>query len=303
MQGKHLEHYLQMLRSEKYYSPHTCKNYRRDLESFARFLHTAKVSNWTEVSYNLVSGYAAQRNRGGLKSSSIQRELSAIRGFFHYLVQQGLMKSNPAREVSAPRGAQLLPKTCDAESIARLLHNPGTGDALLVRDLAIFELIYSSGLRLAELVGINTSDIDLAQQQLVVTGKGGKMRYLPVGAKAVTAIRRWLKFRQDFSKHGVADDSVDALFLSQRGKRISARNVQSRLAQLVQRQALDQHLSPHTLRHSFATHMLEASGDLRAVQELLGHVNIATTQVYTHLDFQHLAKVYDAAHPRAKKRS
>ena len=169
---------------------------------------------------------------------------------------------------------------------------------MLVRDVAIFELIYSSGLRLAELVSINLDDIDLAQQQLVVTGKGNKTRYLPVGSKAVTAIQRWLLLRQDYSK----DVNLAALFLSRQGKRISPRNVQYRLNQLIQRQALDQHISPHMLRHSFATHLLESSSDLRAVQELLGHVNIATTQVYTHLDFQHLAKVYDAAHPRARRK-
>jgi len=169
---------------------------------------------------------------------------------------------------------------------------------LLVRDIAIFELIYSSGLRLAELVSIDLDDIDLTQQQVVVTGKGNKTRYLPVGSKAVSAIQRWLKLRQDYSK----DVNLPALFLSRQGKRISPRNVQSRLNQLIQRQALDQHISPHMLRHSFATHLLESSSDLRAVQELLGHVNIATTQVYTHLDFQHLAKVYDAAHPRARRK-
>ena len=164
--------------------------------------------------------------------------------------------------------------------------------------MAIFELIYSSGLRLAELVSIDLDDIDLAQQQLVVTGKGNKTRYLPVGSKAVSAIQRWLQLRQDYSK----DVNLPALFLSRLGKRISPRNVQSRLKQLIQRQALDQHISPHMLRHSFATHLLESSSDLRAVQELLGHVNIATTQVYTHLDFQHLAKVYDTAHPRARRK-
>jgi integrase/recombinase XerC len=251
------------------------------------------------VNYSLVSGYAAHRFRNGLKSRSIQRELSSIRGFYQYLIRQGEMKNNPAMEVRAPKSEQLLPKTCDAEQIGRLLHEQNSDGDVLIRDLAMFELMYSSGLRLAELVGIDLNHIDLGQQQLIVTGKGNKTRYLPIGSKAVKAVRRWLGVRADFSRDG----SEQALFISKQEKRISPRNVQSRLNQLVKKQSIDQHLSPHALRHSFATHMLESSGDLRAVQELLGHANIKTTQIYTHLDFQHLAKVYDAAHPRAKRKS
>jgi len=296
---KYLGDFIQILRSEKYYSPHTCKSYARDLKNFARFLSTHEISKWSQVDYNLVCGYTAFRFRNGLKSRSIQRELSSIRSFYQYLIRQGEMKNNPAMEVRAPKCEQLLPKTCDAEQIGRLLHEQNSDDALLIRDLAMFELIYSSGLRLAELVGIDLNHIDLDQQQLVVTGKGNKTRYLPIGSKAVEAVRRWLKLRADFCHDG----SEQALFLSKQEKRISHRNVQSRLNQLVKKRSIDQHLSPHALRHSFATHMLESSGDLRAVQELLGHADIKTTQVYTHLDFQHLAKVYDAAHPRAKRKS
>ena len=171
-------------------------------------------------------------------------------------------------------------------------------DGLQVRDAAIFELIYSSGLRLAELVGIDLDDLDLGQRQLVVTGKGDKTRHLPVGGKAVDAVRRWLKFRGDYCR----DPGETALFVSRQGRRISPRNVQSRLDRLIRQKAMDQRISPHVLRHSFATHLLESSSDLRAVQELLGHVNIATTQIYTHLDFQHLAQAYDRAHPRAKRK-
>jgi integrase/recombinase XerC len=297
--GKYLEDFIQVLRSEKYYSPHTCKNYARDLENFARYLAAREIKKWSEVNYNLVSAYAAHRFRSGLKSRTIQRDLSSIRSFYQYLIRQGAMKSNPAMEVRAPKAEHLLPKTCDAEQIDRLFHDNKTDDGLLIRDLAMFELMYSSGLRLAELVGIDLNYIDLAQQQLIVTGKGNKTRYLPIGAKAVKAIRRWLQVRVDYCRN----DNEQALFISKQGKRISHRNVQSRLNHLVKRQSLDQHLSPHALRHSFATHMLESSGDLRAVQELLGHADIKTTQIYTHLDFQHLAKVYDAAHPRAKRKS
>ena len=296
---EYLDQFIQMLRSEKYYSGHTCSNYRRDLNLFRSHLQSLDIETWAQVGYADVSSFAAKRHRQGRKSRTIQRELSSIRSFYQFLIHNSVVAKNPALEVSAPKPDKPLPKICDAETIDRLLRLNDDRDALLVRDIAIFELIYSSGLRLAELVNIDLDDIDLAQQQLVVTGKGNKTRYLPVGSKAVSAVRRWLRLRQDYSK----DANQAALFLSQQGKRISPRNVQSRLNQLIQRQALAQHISPHMLRHSFATHLLESSSDLRAVQELLGHVNIATTQVYTHLDFQHLAKVYDTAHPRAKRKS
>ncbi len=295
---EYLDQFIQMLRSEKYYSPHTCTNYRRDLNQFQNYLANQGIESWKQVGYSEVSGFAAQRHRQGRKSRTIQRELSSIRSFYQFLIRNALVAKNPALEVSAPKSDRPLPKTCDAETIDRLLSVHDDSDGLQVRDVAIFELIYSSGLRLAELINIDLDDIDLPQQQLVVTGKGNKTRHLPVGSKAVSAVKRWLKLRQDFTR----DSQQSALFLSKQGKRISPRNVQSRLNRLIQRQALDQHLSPHTLRHSFATHMLESSSDLRAVQELLGHINIATTQVYTHLDFQHLARVYDSAHPRAKRK-
>ena len=296
---EHLQQFIEMLRSEKYYSPHTCSNYRRDLTRFLDFIDKHGVGSWHKVDYGLVSAYAAARHRGGCKSRTIQRELSSIRSFFQFLIRRGLLEKNPALEVRAPRADKPLPKTCDAEALERLLDLPAGSDGLTIRDVAIFELIYSSGLRLAELVGIDLDDIDLAHRRLIVTGKGNKTRHLPVGGKAVNAIERWLKRRADYCR----DPAQTALFVSRRGTRISARSVQSRLQQLIRRRALEQHLSPHMLRHSFATHLLESSSDLRAVQELLGHANIATTQVYTHLDFQHLAQVYDAAHPRAKRKT
>ena len=294
---EYLDRFIQMLRSEKYYSPHTCSNYQRDLLRFADFLQSRDIKDWDQVRHRDVSDYAAGRYRQGRKSRTIQRELSSLRSFYQYLIRQGVLTQNPATEASAPKPDKPLPKTSDTETIERLLTVKGN-DPLLLRDVAIFELIYSSGLRLAELVGIDLDDLDLEQRQLVVTGKGNKTRYLPVGGKAIDAIRRWLPLRADFCR----DPAESALFVSQRGKRISPRNVQERLRQLIRRQGLERHLSPHMLRHSFATHMLESSSDLRAVQELLGHANIATTQVYTHLDFQHLAQVYDAAHPRAKRK-
>jgi len=296
---EYLERFIQMLRSEKYYSAHTCDSYRRDLRLFRDFLRAREIESWDRVNHPEVSAFAAQRHRQGRKSRTIQRELSAIRSFYHYLIQHGAVAKNPAIEVSAPKADQPLPKTCDADAIDRLLRVDGDADSLLLRDVAMFELIYSSGLRLAELVGIDLDDIDLAQRQLIVTGKGSKTRQLPVGAKAVAALERWLGRRAELA----GDSAAKALFLSRHGRRISARNVQDRLDRLIRRRGLEQHLSPHMLRHSFATHLLESSSDLRAVQELLGHANIATTQVYTHLDFQHLAKVYDAAHPRARRKN
>lgn len=293
-----LDQYIQALRSEKYYSPHTCSNYRRDLQRFHEFLHTVGITGWQPVNYGDVSAYAAQRHRQGRKSRTIARELSAIRSFYQYLIRHGLVAKNPALEVSAPKGDKPLPKTCDAETLNQLLRVGANGDDLLLRDIAIFELIYSSGLRLAELVSIDLDDIDLHDRTLAVTGKGNKARHLPVGAKAVSAIERWLSIRPGYCR----DADQKALFLSKPGNRISARSVQTRLNRLIQLQALGQKLSPHVLRHSFATHLLESSSDLRAVQELLGHANIATTQIYTHLDFQHLASVYDAAHPRARRK-
>jgi integrase/recombinase XerC len=292
-----LDQFIQMIRSEKYYSPHTCSNYRRDLDKFLEYLQSFDLNHWDQVDYNRVSAYAAHRFRLGRKSRTIQRELSSIRSFFQFLIRIDVMRKNPALEVSAPKSDKPLPKTCDAETIDRLLTVKEDSDSLLLRDVAIFELVYSSGLRLAELVGINLDDIDLQQRQLVVTGKGNKTRYLPIGSKAVIAVQRWLKRRVE-----LVTGQQPALFVSKQGNRISPRNVQARLNRLIQQQGLGQHLSPHTLRHSFATHMLESSSDLRAVQELLGHADIATTQVYTHLDFQHLAKVYDNAHPRAKRK-
>ena len=293
-----LDSFIQSLQSERYYSPHTCSNYRRDLQAFAAYLLQQGIEDWSAAGYREVSGFSARQFRNGLKSRTIQRQLSSIRGFYRYLINHSLAKTNPATEVSAPKADKPLPKTVDAESLDQLLRPASSDDALTIRDLAIFELIYSSGLRLAESVSINIDDIDLAHQHLVVTGKGNKTRHLPVGTKAVQAIERWLRVRGEFALPG----NRSALFVSKNGNRLSRRSVGERLRQLVKKRGLDRHLSPHTLRHSFATHLLESSSDLRAVQELLGHADISTTQVYTHLDFQHLAKVYDQAHPRARRR-
>jgi len=299
-QQQHLQKFLQMLNSERFYSPHTLKNYRRDLEGFDRHLQKRGHQHWHDADHALVSAYAATRFRQGKSPTTIQRELSSIRSFYRYLIRQGVVSHNPAQDVKAPKAQRKLPKTCDSEQLDQLLKAHADDDPLLRRDLAIFELMYSSGLRLAELVSLDTTDIDLRQRRLRVTGKGSKTRELPVGRKAVDALNRWFEIRSTWLK---ADAQCPAVFLNRQGQRLSARGVQQRLNRLRHQQGVGQHLSPHTLRHSFATHLLESSADLRAVQELLGHADISTTQVYTHLDFQHLARVYDQAHPRARKKS
>lgn len=296
---QHLQSFLQMLESEKFYSPHTRNNYRRDLLLFSAFLSNRNLDDWQSVDYNVVSAFAAWRFRQGKKGNTIQRELSSIRSFYKYLIRQQLVTHNPALEVKAPKTDKKLPVTCDTEQIDQLLKASSSDGDLRVRDLAMFELMYSSGLRLAELAALDVNDVDLTQHLMKVLGKGHKWRQLPVGNKAISALQHWLKVRSGFLKQM----DQQAIFISKQGKRLSHRSIQSRLKLLIKSQQLNMHLSPHALRHSFATHMLESSADLRAVQELLGHADISTTQIYTHLDFQHLAQVYDAAHPRAKKRS
>jgi integrase/recombinase XerC len=220
-----------------------------------------------------------------------------VRAFYGFLVRAGLASSNPAVHVQAPKPSRRLPATLDADQVASLLKLDGDDD-LAVRDRAILELFYSSGLRLAELVGLNVGDVDMKDHTVRVTGKGSKARILPVGRLALAALDRWLAQRPSMAKGGVT-----AMFLSRRGTRLAARSVQARIDYWSRRRGTPVHVHPHMLRHSFASHMLESSGDLRAVQELLGHSSLSTTQVYTHLDFQHLATTYDRAHPRARRRS
>ena len=240
--------------------------------------------------------FAAAQHRKGLGGRSIQRRLSALRGLFRHLQKLGVVEANPAHDITAPKSPRRLPRSLDADRVGGLLEIRDD-DPLALRDRAIFELIYSSGLRVSEAVSIDHRDIDLSDAVVEVVGKGSKARRVPVGRYAVEAIRRWLAVRAT-----LAAEDEKALFVSRRGRRLSPRSVQSRLDQWARRQGLDTHVHPHMLRHSFASHLLESSGDLRAVQELLGHADISTTQVYTHLDFQHLAKVYDQAHPRARKK-
>jgi integrase/recombinase XerC len=293
-----IEQFLVYLRDVRRLSPHTLTGYRRDLQSLHRHGAQQGKNSAGELVESDIRQWANQLRRQGLAGGSIQRSLSAARSFFNYLGREEGRPRNPAASVQAPRKPRKLPKTLDADQVDRFL-SFSEDSVIAVRDSAIAELFYSSGLRLAELAAVNTGDIDLHSRLLTVTGKGNKTRTVPVGSVALDAIQRWLKIRP---RVAADDDSAVALFTSNQGRRISARSIQARLKLLGRKAGMYQDVHPHMLRHSFASHMLESSGDLRAVQELLGHANIATTQIYTHLDFQHLAKVYDAAHPRARRR-
>lgn len=277
-------------------SPHTDSNYRRDLQRFVAHCDGNSVNDWQGVDGQHVRMFAATEFRRGSSPRTIQRRLSAIRSFYNYLLREGVVKLNPAIDVQAPKAKKRLPATIDADQMTRLL-SFRTDEELSVRDKAMMELFYSSGLRLSELVGLDLQDIDLTDRVVRVLGKGSKTRVVPVGRHAAEAITRWLPERTRFASVGNT-----ALFVGKRGERISPRSVQKQVAQWARRQGLGVHVHPHMFRHSFATHLLESSQDLRGVQELLGHANIATTQIYTHLDFQHLAKIYDAAHPRARRK-
>jgi integrase/recombinase XerC len=286
--------FLQYLREVRQLSPHTLSSYGRDLGNLQGFCAEHQLHSAAAIQTGDIRNFASKQHRQGKQGKSIQRSLSAIRSFYTFLARQGGLRHNPANGVAAPRQNQRLPKTLDADQVETYLTIQGQSP-LDIRDQAMAELFYSSGLRLSELADLDLDDIDMAGQLVTVTGKGRKTRTLPVGEYALKAIRAWLTVRPHI-------EAEQALFTSTRGTRISVRNIQSRLHKRGRETSMHQDVHPHMLRHSFASHMLESSGDLRAVQELLGHANISTTQIYTHLDFQHLAKVYDQAHPRAKRK-
>lgn len=289
-----VEGFLRYLKVERQLSPLTQKSYAHQLTVLVALADEMKITDWAKLDAAHVRSLAARSRRAGLQPASLALRLSALRSFLDWLVSQGLLKANPAKGIATPRTPRHLPKNIDVDEVNQLL-DIDLNDPLAVRDRAMLEIMYGAGLRLAELVGIDCRHLDLASGEVWVVGKGSKERRLPIGGTAVSWIEHWLALRELFAP----DD--DALFLSNQGKRISARNVQKRFAEWGVKQGVNSHIHPHKLRHSFATHMLESSGDLRAVQELLGHANLSTTQIYTHLDFQHLASVYDAAHPRAKR--
>jgi integrase/recombinase XerC len=293
---KAVDRFVSYLTNERRMSPHTAANYGRDLARLAGYCDSAGLERWDGLAVHHARSYVARLHNQGLAGRSIQRMLSAARSFYRYLLREGMARQNPFDGMPAPKSPRRLPEALSIEQASALVATAGDS-ALAARDRAVLELLYSSGLRLSELVGLNVQDVDLRDATVRVKGKGGKVRIVPVGRQAREAIAAWLQVRQ-----GMAGADEPAMFVSRGGRRLSGRSVQSRMDYWARRLGLDVPVHPHMLRHSFASHLLESSGDLRAVQELLGHANIATTQVYTHLDFQHLAKVYDQAHPRARRR-
>jgi integrase/recombinase XerC len=290
--------FFNQLKVEVRASEHTINSYRRDIRQLTRYCTDKAIDHWTDLTQSDIRAHIAGRHRQGIGSKSLQRELSAIRSFYNFLLKNRLADNNPAQYVKAPKQSRKLPKTLDVDQVNGLLE-AGADSVLEIRDLAMFELFYSSGLRLSELAALNLTDIDLPDRSVIVrAGKGGKSRLLPIGRKAVATLENWLAQRLK-----MAVVAEPALFISSRGTRLGQRSIQLRLAQWCKKKGIAEHLHPHMLRHSFASHLLESSQDLRAVQELLGHSNISTTQIYTHLDFQHLSEIYDKAHPRARKKS
>jgi integrase/recombinase XerC len=296
--------------TERRLSAHTDSNYARDLAALVKFCDLHGLQDWIAVDSQHIRSFAAHSHAKGLAPRSIQRRLSAVRGFFEFLVRESAedqraqkrpsgaadIKNNPANEVRAPKAQRRLPETLDADQMGRLLEIPA-GDIFVTRDRAIMELLYSSGLRLAELVGLDLNRLHLVDRTVRVVGKGNKERIVPVGTEAASALTQWLKERVSIAK---PDET--ALFVGRSGERLGRRAVQTRVAYWARRQGVSMRVYPHLFRHSFASHLLESGGDLRGVQELLGHADIATTQIYTHLDFQHLARIYDKTHPRARRK-
>jgi len=308
-----MRRFRRYIRTERRLSPHTDSNYARDLQALVSFCDTHGISDWPRLDAQHVRLFAARAHAQGLSALSVRRRLAALRSFFRFLLKEGVVRANPGLDIQAPKSPRLLPDTVDTDQMARLLEIPADESPLATRDLAMMELLYSSGLRLAEISGLNWEHLNSNDRSVRVLGKGRKERILPVGAKALSALALWRKAwpgpsprqsggraRSDSGASRPAPE--DPIFTGRDRRRLSHRAIQARVAYWGRRQGLGVHVHPHLFRHSFASHLLESSGELRAVQELLGHANIATTQIYTHLDFQHLARIYDATHPRARKK-
>lgn len=298
LQIKHvdlLSEYLQFLSVERGLSPLTRENYARDIK---KLLNLSKNTALDKLNNTDIRRAIASLHSKGLNGKSIARMLSSWRGFFDYLIQRHGFNSNPAKGIRAPKSAKSLPQALSIEQAIKLV-DIKEDDLLSVRDHAALELFYSSGLRLSELVNLNTDQLDFSEGTITVTGKGNKTRIVPLGNHAITAMQQWLNLRKGLLVNKLNEKAV---FIGKQGNRISARNIQYRIKAWAIKQGINSSVHPHMLRHSFASHVLQSSGDLRAVQEMLGHANISTTQIYTHLDYQHLTKVYDTAHPRAKKK-
>jgi len=299
LQQDTLHGFLAHLRNERRYSPLTAENYARDIR---RLFELAGTASLDELKSHHIRRFIAQLHGTSLGGKTLARMLSAWRSFYAYLMRDHQYQGNPCIGLRAPKSARNLPHALSPDEAVRMVELPvdggGEGGLLAVRDKAMFELFYSSGLRLAELVSLDPDALDFADAAVRVTGKGSKTRIVPLGSHAVTALQAWLEARKQLAK---SDET--ALFVSRNGTRITPRAVQLRMKEWGVKQGITSGVHPHLLRHSFASHVLQSSGDLRAVQEMLGHASISTTQVYTHLDFQYLSKIYDAAHPRAKKKN
>lgn len=306
-----IERFRRYLAAERRCSPHTVAAYTRDLQTLVSYCDHTGLESWSAIDSGHLRSFAARLHASGLGPRSIQRQLSAVRSFYEFLQREAhalrrepggderhevaRIRSNPGQDVRAPKVARRLPETLDADQMARLLEIPA-GEPFATRDRAIMELLYSSGLRLAEIVGLDVGHLDMPDRTVHVLGKGSKARVVPVGRVALRAIEQWLIDRAALARPGEA-----ALFVGRLGRRLGRRAVELRVAYWARRQGLPAHVYPHLFRHSFASHLLESGAELRGVQELLGHADIATTQIYTHLDFQHLARIYDATHPRARR--
>lgn len=314
-----IERFRRYLAAERRCSPHTVAAYTRDLQALVSYCDRAGLESWVRIDSAHLRSFAARLHGAGLAPRSIQRRLSAVRSFYEFLQREGhalrnraaadstaagerddreieQIRGNPGQEVRAPKAARRLPETLDADQMARLLEIPA-GEPFAARDRAIMELLYSSGLRLAEVVALDLGHLDARDRTVHVLGKGRKARVVPVGRVALRALEGWLPQRA-----GLARSGEQALFVGRSGRRLGRRAVELRVAYWARRQGIEMHVYPHLFRHSFASHLLESGAELRGVQELLGHADIATTQIYTHLDFQHLARIYDATHPRARRK-
>lgn len=292
-----LAQFEEHLRSERRLSEHTVSSYLRDLNKLGDWCEQQQIESASLLTSQHVRLCMSQLHHRGLGGRSLQRWLSSLRTFFNYALKHQWVKSNPSTGIAAPKSPKKLPRTLDVDQASQFVATHGER-WIDCRDRAIIELFYSSGLRLSELTALNLADLDFADQLVRVTGKGSKTRQVPIGSHAIKALHHWIKKRSDN-----ATPDQKAVFISSRGSRISPRTVQERLRLISLEQGMQGKVHPHMLRHSFASHLLESSGDLRAIQELLGHANLSTTQIYTHLDFQHLSKIYDQAHPRAKRKN
>lgn len=290
-----VDHFNRYLTTERRVSPHTTSSYRREINSLVTFCDREGIKHWPDVLVPEVRRFAARSHARGLSPQSVQRRLSAVRTFMKFLVREGVTGANYAEVVQAPKAGRRLPSVLDVDQMARLIEIP-QGEAYAVRDRAIMELLYSSALRLSELTSLNRGDVDLRDRVVRVLGKGNVARIVPVGSFAIQALQRWLRVRSQTAK-----DGEEAMFIGRAGRRLCGRAIALRVDYWAKRQGIATHVHPHMFRHACATHVLESSGSIREVQELLGHSSISTTQIYTHLNAQYLFEAYEKAHPRAHR--